>query len=201
MRDRVLLGVAYVAGLRASEIGPLEAEGVVWNEAGQVFSILVRHGKRAGGDVRLPLDRPVSRMLGMWLATRGDGKAGGPMAGRYLWGRSLTRGAVRKILHRRCSEVGIEAGGRRLSPHVLRHSLATHLLAEGADLREVQLLLRHRSIATTERYLHSDVDRLGAVLVRRSPLEAQGKKRRKAGERRLGMVELLKELRGLGKAE
>src|SRR5215212_4158450 len=70
MRDRVLLGVTYVAGLRASEIGPLEAEGVAWQEATQTFSILVRHGKGAGGDVRLPLDRPVSRMLGAWLTTR-----------------------------------------------------------------------------------------------------------------------------------
>ena len=168
MRDRVLLGVAYVAGLRASEIGPLEAEGVVWQEATQTFSILVRRGKGAGADVRLPLDRPVSRMLAMWLAAR--------PAGRFLWGRALTRGAVRKILLRRFAEVGIEAGGRRISPHVLRHSLATHLLAQGLDIREVQLLMRHRSIATTEKYLHADVDRLGAVLVRRSPLEGRGKK-------------------------
>ena len=55
-------------GLRASEIGPLEAEGVVWHETGQIFSILVRRGKGSGQDMRLPLDRPVSRMLGMWLA-------------------------------------------------------------------------------------------------------------------------------------
>ena len=169
MRDRVLLGVAYVAGLRASEIGPLETEGVAWQEATQTFSILVRHGKGAGGDVRLPLDRPVSRMLGVWLAVRG--------AGRFLWGRPLTRGAVRKILQRRCAEVGIVAAGRRLSPHVLRHSLATHLLDAGVDVRKVQLLMRHRSIATTERYLQVDVGRLAGVLVRRSPLEGQGKKK------------------------
>jgi site-specific recombinase XerC len=175
MRDRVLLGVAYVAGLRASEIGPLEAEGVVWQEATQTFSILVRHGKGAGGDVRLPLDRPVSRMLGVWLAARGAG------AGRFLWGRPLTRGAVRKILLRRCSEVGISgAGGRRISPHVLRHSLATHLLDRGMDVRKVQLLLRHRSIATTEKYLHADVGRLAGELVRRSPLD-QGKGGRRGG--------------------
>jgi site-specific recombinase XerD len=167
LRDRVLLGVAYVAGLRASEIGPLESEGVAWQEATQTFSILVRHGKAAGQDVRLPLDRPVSRMLGAWLTVRGTGKGGG----RFLWGQPLTRWGVRKILHRRCAEVGIVAGGRRLSPHVLRHSVATHLLQQGCDIREVQLLMRHRSIATTEKYLHADVDRLGAVLVRNSPLE------------------------------
>ncbi len=192
MRDRVLLGVAYVAGLRASETGPLEAEGVVWQEATQTFSILVRRGKGAGSDVRLPLDRPVSRMLAVWLTTR--------PAGRFLWGRALTRGAVRKILLRRFAEVGIEAGGRRISPHVLRHSLATHLLAQGLDIREVQLLMRHRSIATTEKYLHVNVDRLGAVLVRRSPLEGRGRKRM-ASSLRPAMAQLLGELGGLVRGE
>jgi site-specific recombinase XerC len=190
MRNRVLLGVAYVAGLRASEIGPLEAEGVVWQESGQIFSILVQRGKGAGQDVRLPLDRPVSRMLGMWLAAR--------PAGRFLWGRPLTRGAVRNIFLDRCAAVGIKAMGRRLSPHILRHSLATHLLQEGADIRQVQLLLRHRSIVTTELYLHADVDRLGAVLIRRSPLE-QGRKKKKAVSLRPAMEQLLAELRGLGR--
>ena len=80
MRNRVLLGVTYVAGLRASEIGPLEAEGVVWHETGQIFSILVRRGKGSGQDVRLPLDRPVSRMLGAWLAVRGSGNGGGAVS-------------------------------------------------------------------------------------------------------------------------
>lgn len=169
LRDRVLLGVTYVAGLRASEVGPLEAEGVVWQEATQTFSILVRHGKASGQDVRLPLDRPVSRMLGVWLTVR--------PTGRFLWGQALTRWGVRKILLRRCAEAGIEAKGRRLSPHVLRHSVATHLLQGGWDIREVQLLMRHRSIATTEKYLHADVDRLGAMLVRKSPLEGRGKKK------------------------
>jgi site-specific recombinase XerC len=188
MRNRVLLGVSYVAGLRASEIGPLEAEGVVWHETGQIFSILVRRGKGSGQDMRLPLDRPVSRMLGMWLAVRRP-------AGRFLWGRPLTRGAVRNIFLDRCAEVGIGASGRRLSPHILRHSVATHLLQEGVDIRQVQLLLRHRSIATTELYLHADVDRLGSVLIRKSPLERG--RRRKVAPLRPALEQLLGELRGL----
>jgi site-specific recombinase XerD len=187
MRNRVLLGVAYVAGLRASEIGPLEAEGVVWRETGQIFSILVRRGKGSGQDVRLPLDRPVSRMLGAWLATK--------PAGRFLWGRPLTRGAVRNIFLDRCAEVGIEATGRRLSPHILRHSVATHLLQEGVDIRQVQLLLRHRSIATTELYLHADVDRLGSVLIRKSPLERG--RRKKVAPLRPALEQLLGEIGGL----
>ncbi len=189
MRDRVLLGVTYVAGLRASEIGPLEAEGVLWHEATQTFSVLVRRGKRADQDVRLPLDRPVSRMLGVWLTAR--------PAGRFLWGRALTRGAVRKILHRRCVEEGIAAGGRRLSPHILRHSLATHLLDAGVDIRKVQVFLRHRSIATTERYVHVNVDRMGAVLARHSPLE--GRRRTKGAEVRGAMAGILEELGALGR--
>jgi site-specific recombinase XerC len=187
MRNRVLLGVSYVAGLRASEIGPLEAEGVVWHEVGQIFSILVRRGKGSGQDMRLPLDRPVSRMLGMWLAAR--------PAGRFLWGRPLTRGAVRNIFLDRCAEVGIKATGRRLSPHILRHSLATHLLQAGVDIRQVQLLLRHRSIATTELYLHADVDRLGSVLIRKSPLDRG--RRKKVAPVRPALEQLLGELRGL----
>ena len=83
------------------------------------------------------------------------------------------------------------AGGRRLSPHVLRHSLATHLLDAGVDIRKVQLLLRHRSIATTEKYLHANVDRLGAVLARKSPLE---RGRRKAVAVRPAMQMILGEL-------
>src|SRR4028119_1093340 len=123
-------------------------------------------------------------MRGVWLTVRGEGRT----AGRFLWGRALTRGAVRKILHRRCAEGGIVAGGRRISPHVLRHSLATHLLAAGVDVRTVQLMMRHRSIATTEKYLHADVGRLAGVLVRRSPLEGRRRPRAAAVRPAMGLI-------------
>jgi hypothetical protein len=74
------------------------------------------------------------------------------------------------------------------------------LLAAGVDIRTVQMLMRHRSIATTERYLHADIERLGAVLVRRSPLEGGRGKRRGGGARGV-MAELLGELRGIARAE
>jgi site-specific recombinase XerD len=100
---------------------------------------------------------------------------------------------VRKILHGRCEKEGIAAGGRRLSPHILRHSLATHLLDAGVDIRKVQVFLRDRSIATTERYVHVNVDRMGAVLARNSPLEKQ--RRGKAVAVRPAMEGILAELR------
>ncbi len=187
LRNRALLGVAYIAGLRASEIGPLEAEGLMWQESTQTYSILIKGAKASRGDVRLPLDVTVSRILAAYLAVRSPG--------RYLWGRPLSRGAVRKILATRLAEVGISPGGRRLSPHILRHSIATHLLDAGLDIRDVQLLLRHRSIATTEIYLHADVARLGAKLVRRSPLSG----RRRKPELRPALNHLLGELQALAR--
>ena len=113
-----------------------------------------------------------------------------------MWGRPLTRGAVRNIFLDRCAEVGIAATGRRLSPHILRHSVATHLLQEGVDIRQVQLLLRHRSIATTEQYLHADVDRLGSVLIRKTSTMCAGR-RKKVAPLRPALEQLLGEIGGL----
>ena len=161
----------------------------------------------AGGDSDVQCARAPGEGGGRGCATAAGpagvadarGMAGGAGGGAVPMGAAADPRAVRKILLRRCSEVGIVAAGRRLSPHVLRHSLATHLLDAGVDVRKVQLLLRHRSIATTEKYLHADVDRLGAVLVRRSPLEGRGRK--KVGPLRPAMAQLLGELRGLVRPE
>jgi site-specific recombinase XerD len=186
LRDRALLGVTYMAGLRASEVGPLETEGLVWDDGAQTFSVLVRKAKHAGGDQRLPLDREVSRLLGAYLVAAEPG--------RHLWGRPLTRGAVRKILHRRIAAESIPREGRHMSPHILRHSVATHLLRAGHDIRTVQVLMRHRSIATTELYLHlAGDDAVMRALARRSPLSP----RRKGAQLRPALNDLLGELRGL----
>jgi site-specific recombinase XerD len=186
LRDRTLLAVTYMAGLRASEIGPLETDALTWNDGAQIFALLVRKAKHAGGDQRLPLDREVSRLLGTYLVTC--------KPGRDLWGRPLTRGAVRKILHRRIKAEGIAVQGRRMSPHILRHSLATHLLKAGHDIRAVQMFMRHRSISTTELYLHlAGDDAMARALARRSPLSPP----RKGPQLRPALQDLLGELRGL----
>jgi integron integrase len=99
---------------------------------------------------------------------------------------------IQKAFRRAVRQTGI---AKPASCHSLRHSLATHLLQEGVDIRQVQLLLRHRSIATTELYLHADVDRLGSVLIRRSPLERG--RRKKVIPLRPALEQLLGELRGL----
>jgi site-specific recombinase XerD len=169
LRDRALLAVAYFAGLRASEVGRLREEQLRWDEARKSYSILVAHGKAATADNRLTLDRPVSRLLGTYLRVR-------PATVPWLFpswrGSSLSRTAIRDIFLRRIAEAGIEKKGRRLSPHILRHSIATHLLHKGVDIKTVQLHLRHRSIKTTELYLHSDSERVARSVLSRSPLES-----------------------------
>ena len=173
LRDRALLAVMYIAGLRASEAGPIRLDEVQWDERSETFRLLLAKSKGAKEERWVHLDRPVSRVLGAYLAVRPESRLlfvsekGGP----------LTRWAVYQIFGRRRKEAGIEARGRKLSPHILRHSIATHLLARGVDPRTVQVHLRHASIKTTEVYLHSDESRVQRMLLRRSPLGPRASRR------------------------
>ena len=147
---------------------------------------------RVGGDDRIRGDRVVRDALEGALAVAGGHGVDPDLAARLGGAPELAPAPRiddlgRFVVQEPAADVdaavgaAVVAGG--LSPHVLRHSAATHLLQQGVDIREVQLLMRHRSIATTEKYLHADVDRLGAVLVRKSPLERRGKKGKGAAVR------------------
>lgn len=173
LRDRALLAVMYIAGLRASEPGPIRLDHVQWDEQSETFRLLLTRSKAAHQERWVHLDRSVSRVLGAYLAVRPESRMlfvsekGGP----------LTRWAVYQIFDRRRKQAGIEARGRKLSPHILRHSIATHLLARGVDLRTVQVHMRHASIKTTEVYLHADDAKVQRMLLRRSPLGPRGTRR------------------------
>jgi integrase/recombinase XerD len=192
LRDRALLAVMYIAGLRASEPGPIRLNDVQWDDAAGVFRLLLVKAKAARRERWVPLDRAVSRVLGAYLAVR---PAGSPWLFVSERERPLTRAAVYEIFRRRTKEVGIEARGRRMSPHILRHSIATHLLARGWDIRTVQVHMRHASIKTTEVYLHADEGRVQRMMLRSSPLGPQRERRVELGR---GLAELLGELGGLG---
>jgi site-specific recombinase XerD len=191
VRDRALLAVIYIAGLRASEPGPIRLNDVQWDEVAGVFRLLLVKGKAARRERWIPLDRLVSRVLGAYLAVR---PAGSPWLFASERGTPLTRAAVYEIFRRRAKEVGIEARGRRMSPHILRHSIATHLLARGWDIRTVQVHMRHVSIKTTEVYLHADEGRVQRMMLRSSPLGPRRERRVDLGR---GLVELIGELGGL----
>lgn len=166
LRLLAIVELLYASGLRVSElIGlPLAAIGP------ESASLLVR-GK--GAKERLvPLGEPARAAVTAYLAVRATHLAGG-RASPHLFpsrgkGGRLTRHRVGQLLKGLAAAAGIDP--RRLSPHVLRHAFASHLLARGADLRAVQTMLGHADIATTEVYTHVVDDRLKAVVRDHHPL-------------------------------
>jgi integrase/recombinase XerD len=157
LRDRALLETLYATGCRASEVVGLRLADV-YLDAGFCRCF----GKGSKQRV-VPLGRPAVEALRAYLA---DGRHGGTEeAGRsYLFvsksGRPLTRILLWSLVKKYCKRAGLPP---TVSPHTLRHSFATHLLAGGADLRTVQELLGHASIQTTQHYTRVDRDRLKAI--------------------------------------
>jgi integrase/recombinase XerD len=157
----------YASGLRVSELVTLPA-GALREDAPLV---LVR-GK--GGKERLvPLSRRAREAAGLAREGLADRARGRPRAGRFLLpSRSanghLTRQSVALLLKEAALAAGLDPA--RVSPHVLRHSFATHLLSRGADLRSLQALLGHADIATTQIYTRVLEERLRAVVEEHHPL-------------------------------
>ena len=158
VRNLALLELLYGSGLRASELVSLPKGAV---RAGQAF--LIVHGK--GSKERLvPISSRAERAVQRWL----DIAPVGP-----LWlfpsGKShLSRVRLFQIVRAMAADAGISPD--RVSPHVLRHAFATHLLSGGADLRVLQSLLGHADIATTQIYTHVDSARLIELVNARHPL-------------------------------
>lgn len=148
LRDRALLELMYACGLRASEAIALEV-GDVDLDTG----VLRARGK--GAKERLvPIGSAASRALVAYL-TRGRPRLVGDRTETTLFlnhrGGRLTRQGLYKIVQRHARAAGLEG---KMSPHTLRHTFATHLLAGGCDLRSLQEMLGHADIATTQIYMH-----------------------------------------------
>ena len=157
VRDRALLEVMYACGLRASEAVGLELADLELNEG-----ILRARGK--GSKERLvPIGRTAVVAVRAYLR-RGRPALVGARDERRLFvnqrGGQLTRQGLYKIVQRHAKTAGLE---ERMSPHTLRHSFATHLLAGGCDLRSLQEMLGHADIATTQIYTHLSAERLKDV--------------------------------------
>jgi integrase/recombinase XerC len=152
LRDRAILETLYGAGLRVSELVSID-EGDLDLGNGLV------HAKGKGRKERLsPLGRTAAESIGRYLdARRIWGQARSPAAFVNRRGQRLDVRSIRRLLAKYQATSGL---GRRISPHVLRHSFATHLLDRGADLRVVQDLLGHASLASTQIYTHLTAERL-----------------------------------------
>jgi integrase/recombinase XerD len=152
LRDRAILEVLYGTGMRVSELA-----GLCVGDLGSDTGLVKVLGK--GSKERLvPLGRCAHRALDEWL-----GPGGRPALEPRRWARRgdaeavflnarggrLTRQGIWSVMKKRAASVGLE---RRVHPHVLRHSCATHMLAHGADIRVVQEILGHVSVATTQIY-------------------------------------------------
>lgn len=163
LRDRALLEVMYACGLRASETIGLELSDIDLHEG-----FLRARGK--GSKERLvPLGRKAIAAISTYLRG-GRAKLVGERHEVKLFvnfrGGPLTRQGLYKIVQRHARTAGLDG---RMSPHTLRHSFATHLLAGGCDLRAVQEMLGHADIATTQMYTHLSGERLKDVYFKAHP--------------------------------
>jgi len=163
LRDRALLEVMYACGLRASETIGLELADIDMREG-----FLRARGK--GSKERLvPLGRQAIAAISAYLRSGRPkliGERHEPKLFVNFRGGPLTRQGLYKIVQRHAREAGL---GGRMSPHTLRHSFATHLLAGGCDLRAVQEMLGHADISTTQMYTHLSGDRLKEVYFQAHP--------------------------------
>ena len=157
LRDRALLETMYACGLRASEaigleLADIDLDGGVLRARGKGSKErLVPIGSKAIQSLRAYLDRGRPRLVGLREET-------------YVFvnqrGAPLSRQGLYKIVQRHAGTAGL---GDRMSPHTLRHTFATHLLAGGCDLRSLQEMLGHADIATTQIYTHLSNERLREV--------------------------------------
>src|SRR5690606_34763309 len=165
VRLLALIELLYGSGLRASELVSLPLAAVPRDAP-----LLTVTGK--GTQQRMvPVSGRARQALSRWLAVR-------PAGGRYLFPsreKHLSRVRLFQLLKELAARAGIDPD--RVSPHVLRHAFATHLLEGGADLRVLQMLLGHADIATTQIYTHVDAARLVALVNERHPLAGDGQRR------------------------
>jgi integrase/recombinase XerD len=158
VRLLALLELLYGSGLRATELVSLPLAAVPRDAPFVTIT-----GK--GGQQRMvPVSGRACQALSRWLEVR-------PAGGKFLFpsrGKHITRVRLYQLLKQLAARSGLDPA--KVSPHVLRHAFATHLLEGGADLRVLQTLLGHADIATTQIYTHVDAARLVALVNERHPL-------------------------------
>jgi integrase/recombinase XerC len=162
LRDRAMLELAYGAGLRVSELCGLDLDSV--DRSAGIVRVLGKGNKER----LVPVNPQALEALDGYLKRRPELTKKKPTQALFLnfRGGRLTTRSVERHLGKHALKAGLS---RHVTPHQLRHSFATHLLAGGADIRSIQELLGHSSLSTTQRYTHVSFEQLQAVYDKAHP--------------------------------
>ena len=162
-RNRTIIEVLYGTGIRVSELVNLKLSNIFFKE--NIIKIIGKGNKERF----VPLGRIASNEIRKYLKKRDNSIIDSKFSDIVFlnrYGRGLTRSMIFKIISDSYKRIGLD---KKISPHTLRHSFATHLLKNGADLRTIQIILGHESITTTEIYTHLDTYHLDEVLKKFHP--------------------------------
>ena len=160
LRARAILELLYGTGIRCAELVGLDLAEV------DLEARMIRVLGKGRKERVVPFGTRAREALRRWLPARLRMRPASDALFVNAKGGRLTDRSVRKLVTRRVQQVALS---RRISPHSLRHSFATHLLARGADLRTIQELLGHSSLSTTQRYTHLDTSRILAIYKKTHP--------------------------------
>ena len=162
-RNRTIIEVLYGTGMRVSELVNLKLSNIFFKE--NLIKIIGKGNKERF----VPLGKIASNEIRKYLKIRDNSTLDSKFSDIVFlnrYGRGLTRSMIFKIISDSYKKIGLD---KKISPHTLRHSFATHLLKNGADLRTIQIILGHESITTTEIYTHLDTYHLEEVLKKYHP--------------------------------
>jgi integrase/recombinase XerD len=168
LRLTAIVELLYATGLRVSELVSLPATAARQGEEAGVLWLIGKGGRER----MVPVGRAAAEALRVYMGVRGLW-IGEPSVARWLFpSRSKEGHLTRRRIGQLLKELALEAGldPTRVSPHVLRHAFATHLLSNGADLRALQTLLGHADIGTTQIYTHVLEERRRSLVLGHHPL-------------------------------
>lgn len=177
LRNTCLMELLYATGMRVTELVSLPVSAARGDP--QMLLVMGKGGKER----MVPLSPPARDALAAWLNSRDDAedtaRAKGKPSSRFLFpSRGASGHLTRHRFYMLIKDLAVTAGisPAKVTPHTLRHAFATHLLANGADLRVIQTLLGHADVATTEIYTHVLDERLRELVTTHHPLAKDGKR-------------------------
>ncbi len=164
LRDRAILELMYGSGLRASEICSIEIQSINLDEG------VARVRGKGNKERFVPVGSKAQKAIRNYLTDFGRGRLAKPGTGSTLfisqWGKPISRKTLWAMMQEQARRAGIQ---KKIHPHVLRHAFATHLLANGADLRVIQEMLGHADLSTTQIYTAVEKTRLATEHQRTHP--------------------------------